>query len=247
VALLGTSGALLVDSTTFLLSAALLRLCVRDRPVPLSQATPGLREELPAGLRLVLGSARLRTLLGWGVLIAAITIAPEGLAVSVADELGGGPVAAGLLTAAVPAGFLVGSWFVLRLPPERRPVLFPWLTALSALALMSTPLLDTLWLVVAVWVLAGTGTALQLVANAAFVQAVPAHLRGRAFGVAGTLLMVTQGLLLVVSGALADRIDPRSAVAVCALAGLAALAVAGLRGRSSTAHGPDQERRGSAG
>lgn len=229
VALLGTSGALLVDSTTFLLSALLLRAFVRERPVPAAAAPPGLRAELAAGLQLVLGSPQLRGLLGWGVLIAVITIAPEGLAVSVADELGGGAVAAGLLTASVPAGFLVGSWLVLRLPPERRPALFPWLTALSGLALATTPLLDTVWLVLAVWTLAGTGTALQLVANAAYVQAVPAHLRGRAFGVAGTLLMVAQGAGLLASGALADRVDPRTAVAVCAVGGLVLLMFTGVR------------------
>lgn len=229
VALLGTSGALLVDSTTFLLSALLLRAFVRERPVPAAEAAPSLQAELAAGLQLVLGSAQLRGLLGWGVLIAVITIAPEGLAVSVADELGGGAVAAGLLTASVPAGFLLGSWLVLRLPPARRPVLFPWLTALSGLALATTPLLDAVWLVLAVWTLAGTGTALQLVANAAFVQAVPAHLRGRAFGVAGTLLMVAQGAVLLASGALADRVDPRTAVAVCAVGGLVLLVFTGLR------------------
>lgn len=232
VALLGTSGALLVDSTTFLLSALLLRVFVRDRPTPAAAPAPGLPAELAAGLQLVLGSAQLRGLLGWGVLIAVMTIAPEGLAVSVADDLGGGAVATGLLTASVPAGFLVGSWLVLRLPPERRPALFPWLTALSGLALATTPLLDAVWLVLAVWTLAGTGTALQLVANAAFVQAVPAHLRGRAFGVAGTLLMVAQGAVLLVAGALADRVDPRTAVAVCAIGGLVVLLFTRVRHRA---------------
>lgn len=229
VLLLGTSGALLVDCSTFLLSALLLRLRVRERPLPPAEPSPSLGAELVAGARLVFGSPLLRGLLGWGVLVAAVTIAPEGLAVSVAAELGGGALAAGLLTAAVPAGFLLGSWLVLRLPPDRRPVLFPWLTALSALALAATPLLDAVWLVIALWVLAGTGTALQLVANAAFVQAVPPALRGRAFGVAGSLLMAVQGIVLLVSGALADLTGPRSAVAVCAVAGLAVLGASVLR------------------
>jgi MFS family permease len=209
----------------------ILRACVRERPVTAHDSAPGLASELSAGLRLVLGTPALRGLLGWGVLIAAITIAPEGLAVSVADDLGGGAIAAGLLTAAVPAGFLAGSWLVLRLAPERRPALFPWLTALSGLALAISPLFDAVWLVLIVWTLAGMGTALQLIANAAFVQAVPAHLRGRAFGVAGTALMAVQGVVLLVAGALADRIGAQTTVAVLAVVGLGVLGLCGLRRR----------------
>ena len=112
-----------------------------------------------------------------------------------------------------------------RRPADRRPALFPWLTALSGIALMTTPLLDQVWLVTAVWTLAGVGTALQLIANAAFVQAVPPHLRGRAFGVAGTLLMATQGLVLLAAGGLADLIGPGSSVALMAAGGLVLLAL----------------------
>lgn len=232
VALIDTQGALLVDAGTYIISAAILLAFVRERPVAVAASpSPGIATELSAGLRLVMGSPRLRSLLGWGVLIAAITIAPEGLAVTVASDLGGGAVAAGLLTAAVPAGFLVGSWLVLRLVPDRRPVLFPWLTALSGLALATTPWLDAVWLLVLVWTLAGVGTSLQLVANAAFVQAVPAHLRGRAFGVAGTALMAVQGIVLLAAGASADVIGARTTVAVVAVLGLGVLCLCGVRKR----------------
>lgn len=229
VTLLGTTGALLIDASTFGLSALLLLVAVRDRSVRGAEVAPGaLRQELTAGVRLVAGCGELRGLLGWGVLIAAMTIAPEGLAVSVADELGGGPASAGVLTAAVPAGFLLGSYAVLRLPPERRPRLFPWLVLLSGSSLAASPLLDQLWQIAGLWVLAGVGTALQLIANAAFVQAVPQHLRGRAFGVAGTALMAIQGLVLLAAGGLADLVGPRSSVAVTALVGVLLLAVAGV-------------------
>lgn len=232
VALLGTRGALVLDATTFLLSAALLGALVRHRPAPdRTGTTTTLRTDLSAGAVLVARSPALRRLLGWGALSAVITIAPEGLAVSVAATLGGGPAAAGVLTAAVPAGFLLGSWLVLRLPPERRPVLFPWLTVLSAGMLMLSPLLDSIALVAVVWLLAGVGTALQLVANAAFVQAVPPELRGRAFGVAATVLMALQGVVLLVAGALADAVDARTSVALIAAMGLLVLAVAGVSSR----------------
>jgi hypothetical protein len=224
VALLGVRGALLIDALTFALSAALFAAMVRDRPL----VSPPLRTEpltwqVVEGVRLVFRTRELRALLGWGVLVAAVTIAPEGLAVAVADDLGGGSFAAGVLTAAVPAGFVLGCWVVLRLPLARRRRAFPWLVLLSCVCLALSPWLDQLWLVAAVWTLAGVGTSLSVVANAAFVQAVPAAMRGRAFGVAGTALMAVQGVVLLGAGSLADVVSARTAVAVLALAGLAVL------------------------
>jgi hypothetical protein len=143
-------------------------------------------------------------------------IAPEGLAVAIAEEDGRGPFVAGLLTASVPAGFLIGSWLVLRLPAERREPLFPVLVTASCLPLLLTAVIEDAVVLCAVWVLAGVGNALQLVANSAFVQAVPAHLRGRAFGVAGTLLMAVQGAVLLLAGALAEVTGPRAPVALVA-------------------------------
>ena len=84
--------------------------------------------------------------------------------------------------------------------------------------LLLTAVVSDVAVLTVLWVLSGIGNALQLVANASFVQEVPAHLRGRAFGVAGTLLMVLQGVVLLVAGALAEATEPRVSVAVVALA-----------------------------
>jgi hypothetical protein len=233
VALLGTQGALVIDAATFAVSAVLFAVMVRDRPVraPVRTST-SLGTEIAAGLRLVAEQRELRTLLGWGVLIAAITIAPEGLAVAVAADLGGGSMAAGILTASVPAGFVLGCWFVLRLPIERRRATFPWLVLLSVASLSLSPWLETVWEVAVVWTLAGFGTSLQLVANSAFVQAVPQHLRGRAFGVAGTALMAVQGIVLLAAGGVAELLGARAAVAVFALGGLVVMTAALTAGAS---------------
>lgn len=221
VGLIGVEGALLADAATFAGSAALLLVMVAEHRVAAADGGPSsLRSEAAAGARLVWGSPRLRTLLGWGLLSAASVIAAEGLAVAITQERGGGPFAAGVLTAAVPAGFLIGSWALLRVATERRERLFPLLVTLTCLPLLATPLVDSLVLITALWVLAGCGNALQLVANSAFVQAVPAHLRGRAFGVAATLLMVLQGAVLLAAGALAEVTEPRVPIAVAAAASL---------------------------
>ena len=219
--LIGVEGALLADAATFAVSALLLLGLVSERTVTREAAGSGsLLLEAAAGARLVWRSPRLRTLLAWGLLTASSVIVTEGLAVSISEEQGGGPLAAGVLTAAVPAGFLIGSWALLRVPSDRRERLVPALVVLTCLPLLATPLIDSLVLLTLVWVVAGTGNSMQLVANAAFVQAVPAHLRGRAFGVAATLLMVLQGALLLGAGGLAEAFDPRTTVAAVAVAAL---------------------------
>ena len=240
VVVIGVEGALLVDAGTFALSAWLLVAQVRERHHDLEQTTSGTTRlrQAAAGFTLLRRTPRLRILLCWGLLSAAAVIAPEGLAVAIAAEAGRGALAAGVLTASVPAGFLVGTWLVLRLPAERREPLFPVLVAGSCLPLLLTAVVDDVRLLVVLWVLAGVGNALQLVANSAFVQAVPAHLRGRAFGVAGTLLMAVQGLLLLVAGALAEVTGPRLPVAVLAGVTLLLVPVLARAGQDTAAVDP---------
>lgn len=222
VGLVGVEGALLADAGTFLVSALLLLTMVKEHCVVRDpEAVPGTAvSEALAGARLVWRSRRLRTLLLWGLLSAGSVIAAEGLAVAISDEQGGGPLAAGILTASVPAGFLIGSWLLLRVPSARRERLFPALVAITCLPLLATPFVDSLVLISVLWVLSGCGNALQLVANSSFVQAVPVHLRGRAFGVAATLLMVLQGVVLLGAGALAELTEPRVPIAAIALVSL---------------------------
>jgi MFS family permease len=94
------------------------------------------------------------------------------------------------------------------------------MVAASCLPLLLTAVVDDALVLCGLWAVAGIGNALQLVANSAFVQAVPAHVRGRAFGVAGTLLMAVQGVVLLAAGALAELTGPRVPVAVVAAATL---------------------------
>ena len=226
VGLVGVAGALLADAATFGVSALLLLVLVRERRVvDLGAGSGSAAAEAVAGARLVWRTPRLRRLLAWGLLSAASVIAAEGLAVAISEERDGGALAAGILTAAVPAGFLVGSWVLLRVPTARREALFPALITLSCLPLLVTPFVRSLAVITALWVLAGCGNALQLVANASFVQAVPAHLRGRAFGAAVTLLMAVQGVVLLAAGALAETTGPRVPIAVAALLCLALVPV----------------------
>ncbi len=238
VALLGIQGALLTNAGSFAVSALLLLVGVRERGRPATTPRVSLPHEVGEGARLLLDSPTLRGLLAWGLLSAAIVIAPEGLAVAISDDAGGGALTAGLLTAAVPAGFLLGSFLLVRVPSERRERLFVPLTLVSIVPLLLTPLIDSLLVLAAVWVVAGAGNALQLIANASYVQAVPPHLRGRAYGIAGTALAAIQGIVLLLAGALAEVTDPRVPVAVAAALGLAVLPAVRRAGRLAPAGAP---------
>jgi len=233
VALIGVEGALLANCATFAASALLLSVGLHERGRCAVVDHRSLLHEAAQGARLVAGSPTLRGLLGWGLLSAAIVIAPEGLAIAIVNDFGGGALQAGILTAAVPAGFLLGSFLLVRVPTDRRERFFVPLTLVSIVPLALTPVLDSMALLAVAWVIAGMGNALQLIAGVSYVQAVPPELRGRAYGIAGTGLAVVQGVVLLLTGALAEVAGPRLPVAVAALLGLALIPAVQRAGRSS--------------
>ncbi len=250
VATVSTRGALAVDAATFAVSTLTVLLGVHARPAAQDAASRGsLLADTAAGVRAVRSEPLLVRLLVLAVLGVAAGIAPEGLAVPVASALHHGEIAAGVLTACVPAGFLLGSIAVLRVPAERRVRLLPRLVALSCVPLLLTPLVHSLPVVVLLWLLAGTGTAVQLIASAAYVQACPAEIRSRAYGLAGTVLVGVQGLALLVSGALSEALGAAGAVAGLALVVLLLLplAVRGTRPRLAPVQVPVAIVRGAQG
>jgi hypothetical protein len=228
VATVGVRGALLLDIATFLVSATLARAFLQDRAAAVEPTARGsLLDDAAEGVTGVRRSPTLRWLLAWGLLGAGATIAPEGLAVAVAADRGDGATEAGILTAAVPFGFLVGSVLLLRLvPAERRLAALPLLAVGCCLPLLLTPLVSTSWGIAALWAVAGAGSVLQLVASTAYIAAAPRELRARAYGVAVTALMSLQGAVLLLAGAAAEVVDPRVVVAGAAAGALLLLPLA---------------------
>jgi hypothetical protein len=107
---------------------------------------------------------------------------------------------------------------LLRLVPlERRVPTLPWLATLCCVPLLLTPVVGVSWGIALLWIAAGSGGVMQLVASTAYIAAAPRELRGRAYGVAVTGLMAIQGAFLLIAGAVAERIDPRTVVAGLAL------------------------------
>ncbi len=224
VAVLGPYRALALDSLSFSLSAGILACGVRPRPAPPSTGDPSPWEITWDGTATVFGSPVLRTLVlfGW---LAGFTVVPEALAAPYAHTLGGGAPTIGVLMAAMPAGTVIGGFVIGRLlrPSDRmRPM--GWLAMLSCAPLIFSLAHPPLPVLILLWVLAGAGGAYQLVAAAAFVTALPAARRVRAFAVAQSGLLASQGLGILTGGAVAQRVGPTRTVALAGLLGLLAAA-----------------------
>lgn len=229
VVAVGTSGGLLLDSGTFLLSALLIAFGVHARPAPAKQVDEPRRSyfaDMAAGASLVIRTPSLRALIALAT-IAGFYVTVEGLAVPYANEIGGGPKAAGLLLAASPAGAVVGMWLITLWPPERRMRLLGPLAVAACVPLVFCAFRPGLVPTLVLWALSGMASAYHLPTSAAFVQAVPDHQRGQAFGVASTALKGSQGLGILLAGLIADRTSPSLALAVVGAAGVLAALVAG--------------------
>ncbi|MFG1913103.1 MFS transporter [Kribbella sp. NPDC048928] len=229
VVAVGTSGGMLLDALTFLLSAALVAFGVHRRPVPrvdTNAPTPSYFRDLGAGLSLVARTPKLRTL----VLLATIAgfyVTVEGLAVPYAHEIGHGTTAAGLLLAASPAGAVLGMWAITKLQPEQRMRLLGPLAVLACVPLVFCFGALSLPATLALWALSGLASSYHLPTSAAFVQAVPDAQRGQAFGVASTALKSSQGIGILLAGLLADRWSPSVALGTLGAAGTCAALLAG--------------------
>lgn len=229
------SQVLIVDAATFLISAGVLLFAVAfRRPVNFSTDSRGIWRDSLAGVRVVANEPALRQLLTFALLGVAVIAAPEALAVPIASEHGGGSLDAGILTASIPAGFVLASFAVLRVPAHRRLRLLAPMTALSAIPLLATPFAPSFFGVVALWIAAGLGSAMQIVASAAYVTAAPEHARARAYGIASTSIMATQGLAQLLGGSLASTVGGNrgASYAVAILAVLVLAVLLRLRARA---------------
>ena len=229
VVAVGTSGGLLLDAATFVLSALLITFGVRRRPAPTSGTdapSTSYLSDLASGIVLVARTPKLRTL----VLLATIAgfyVTVEGLAVPYAHEIGSGTTAAGFLLAASPAGAVVGMWLITALQPDQRLRLLAPLAVLACVPLIFCFVAPGLPATIALWAVSGLASAYHLPASAAFVQAVPDAQRGQAFGVASTALKGSQGIGILLAGLLADRWAPSVSLGIMGAAGAVAALAAG--------------------
>ena len=224
--------ALLADAASFLASAALLRRRVILRP---AAARPEARSgrvnwlfrarragaDASLGLRVIWSDLHVRrvVLLTW--LVSAFAIVPEGLAAPYARQLGGSSALVALLLAANPIGNVL-SGVPARWIRGRHDRLLPPLAQLVVLPLAACVLDPPAPIVLGLIVLSGMGMTVSLLARTIFVASVDAEVRGRAFAVAGTGLVVGQGLAVALAGAAASVCAPSTVVGCAGLLGSAA-------------------------
>jgi hypothetical protein len=265
VALLGTRTSLVADAATFAVSALLVACWVRARPAPAPAPAPrgarvgaasgvkagnepgmppaaglGARAGLAGATRMVFNTPALLMpmLFGW---LAAFYNAPEGLAAPLARSLGGGAAAVGAILAAQVFGEAAGMLAFGRLVrPERRLRLMGPLAVAACAVLILFAARPAFAGVLIVLAASGAFGAYQIAANAAFVSAVPAEWRARAFGLAQGGMSLGQGTLMVLAGAAAQRFAPTTVVAIAGAVGAvcAAFVAAGwIRSRKADAPG----------
>ncbi|QJY49457.1 MFS transporter [Pseudonocardia broussonetiae] len=235
VAAVSPSSALLLDAVTFLVAGLLFRLGLVRRPrADAAPRSPG--RDLLAGVVDVATDRRRRALvlLVWMV---GLYVVPEALAAPYADQIGAGPAVVGLLMAADPLGSVLGAWLFVRfVPPDRRARLIGVLAVAAGLPLLFTALVPPVPVALLLWGVSGmASTAYVMQAQASFVRATPAAIRGRAIGVAASGIVAGQGVAVLAGGVLADLTTPSTAVALCAAAGVVVALGGALAWRSASA------------
>lgn len=226
----GTHQALAIDALTFALSAVIVVAGVRRRPAPRREGRrrPSLWTITGQGARLVFGDRRLRPLVCFAWL-CGFYVLPEGIAAPYAKTFGASPVYVGLLMSAMPCGMAVGAFAYSRyVRRDHRLRYMGWMAMLACAPLLGCGLRPPLWAVVALWALSGVGSAYQLAANAAYVAAVPPAARGQAFGLAQSGLMASQGVGILIGGALTQAFGPEPVVALAGVGGLSAATMLAL-------------------
>ena len=229
VAAVSPSGALAIDSATFVASGLVTIAAVRPRPAVIVGGRPSLRSifvDVRPNFALVLKNRTRRAMLVLAGAALLFLIAPEGLAVAYAREHGHGAVAAGLLTASQPLGIAVGAWlFIKYVPPRRQGQLLLPLAGAGAAVLAFTALVPPIWLACVLWGLAGVMQCFLVTTIAAYNVATDRTLRGRANGIASAVIALSQGLGFLIWGAVGEW---RGAAAAVAWAGVAGLLIMSL-------------------
>jgi diguanylate cyclase (GGDEF)-like protein len=225
VATITPQGAIVADSATFLVSALLIAVFIHRRPRPLRTGddAPGGRRE---AMRFVRDNRRVRNTVVMAYAAVAATIAPEAVAVPYAVAHGGGATAAGILTAAVPLGTMIGAVLVGRVLGQSRAE--GWIVPLAFATVVIfafTGFDPPVPLAFPLWVLGGATSAMIITSSALVARLTPADMRGRVFGLLGSGLAAVQGAAALLVGWLAESVGPAVAVADVALPMFAVLTV----------------------
>jgi len=219
--LLTPSGALVVNASSFLFSAAAVRLVVANHASEGdSSGQPLLRDSL-RGAREVFRYGELRRLLLLGWLVPMFTVAPEALAAPYVSEHGGSTTVVGLWLVALPVGLIAGDVAGVRLLTwrQQRRLVAPAAAAgfLPYLVFVTDPPIATC---LALLVAAGACSLYSLGLDGRVRDAAPPELFARAMTLNTAGLMTLQGLGFVLAGALAQALGAANAIALAGVCGI---------------------------
>jgi MFS family permease len=242
IAAINPNVGLVLDAATFLASGLFVRLGVLARPAAASKTNrPPFFSSAGAGARLIWRDRGLRVLLllGW---LTAFLIVYEGLAAPYTAEIGGGPIAVGLILASDPLGSVIGALVFSRwVSPKVRPKVLGPLAVASAVPLLPVFLAPGLVVSVVLFALAGAlGTAVLMQSSASFTRGVPDASRAQALGLSQSGVATIQGLSPLLAGLLADGIGTARTVGIVGVIGLVIAIPAALAWRRTFAAEPDR-------
>lgn len=230
VAAVSARGALLIDAGTFVASAVLIRVGVLIRPVAEGAARTSWRKQMAGGAQAVFRNPRLRAILLVVCCSPAFGFAWEGITAPWAHDMHRGARTVGVLLAAGTAGMVAGTIVITRLfaPALRNRLVLPMaIAAPGAVALVLIAPANFPLSVVLV-VVGGILSSFAIPLNALFMQALPVDVRGRAFGFAQGGLMASQGIGVLVAGALAGVLRPGTVIGILGIAGAVLTLTIGL-------------------
>lgn len=227
LAVSGPARALLITAALSVVSAVFVRLGLRDRP---ARATRGERE---AGAvrttlrvnRALLADRAVRGLLLAGWLPAMLSVGAEAVYLPYLTDEGSAP-GVGIVLAAAAAGMGAGEFVVGRFaaPAVRERLAFP-LAFVLGVPLLGFAVRPGVAGAAVLAALSGAGLAYNLGLQRRFLDAVPPHARGQAFGLQTSGVMTAQALGAAAAGALAEVVPAHLAIALTGCASVAAVVV----------------------
>lgn len=227
VAGLGPARGLVLDFVTFVVSAVVIGMVVRARPVP-GEPRPGLVgffADLGTAAGVVTRHRILRRLLGLSLVAALGISAPEAVALPYAGNAGFG----GLLMACPIAGAALGVVVVSRWDPHVSNARIIAMALAMPVPLLLTAFRPPILVTAALWFCAGTLQAFMLPLQSTFSLVTPEQRRGAVFGLGGALSVTAAGASYLVAGWLSELTNPAAAVTMCAVVCLGATVVLAAR------------------
>lgn len=224
---LGATRGLVVDLVTFLVSAVVVAVVVRHRPVP-GTPTPGLVgffSDLVTAARYVARHRILLRLLGLSLVATLGIAAPEAVALPYAGDAGLG----GLLMAAPVAGAAFGVVLVSRWEPRVSNGRIVTMAVVMPIPLLLTALRPGIGVTVVLWFCSGALQAFMLPLQSTFSLVTPAERRGTIFGMAGALSVSAAGVSYLLAGWLTELTNAAAAVTMCAVICLGAVVLLAAR------------------